>query len=59
MAEPQIQGRPRMPRWAKVLGVILAVVVTVFFLRLFTAGPMRGPMPPGHHMSIGGGDRAW
>jgi hypothetical protein len=44
---------PGTPRWAKVFGIIVGVVVLLFVILLFTRGP--GGHGPGMHGS-GGGD---
>jgi hypothetical protein len=34
---------PGTPRWAKVFGAVLAVVIALFFAVLLLHGPHRGP----------------
>lgn len=40
MAEPPYPGTPR---WAKVFGIVVLVVVALFLIVLFVYGPHRGP----------------
>ena len=41
---------PGTPRWVKVFGIIVIVVILLFVIMLFTKGPHR----PGLHTSFGG-----
>lgn len=51
MADPP--PYPGTPRWVKVFGTIVIVVLVAFFTVLFTHGPHRGPAshtaPAGGH----------
>jgi hypothetical protein len=58
MADPP--RYPGTPRWVKVFGIILLVVVLLFLILLFTRGPHRGASdhtPPSgvNHTPPGGG----
>ena len=50
MADPP--PYPGTPRWVKVSGIALLIVVLLFFILLFT----RGPHGPGRHMPSGDTD---
>lgn len=49
-ARPGRQSPTGTPRWVKVFGTIILVVILLFVILLFTKGPHR----PGLHASSGG-----